>query len=170
MWKSKPTNCKGCPLADVGLSYAPARGHPSAPYVIIGQGPGETEAHFGTPFHPRAPAGARLADWLASAGISQRDCFVDNSVRCWVVQRNKHGKPIMQRNGRMKSRNPTLEESKECLRRHKEVWEEVLAAGADKPRRVLLAVGVPAAAALVKESAGLRDTGSLVPWRPESLP
>jgi DNA polymerase len=68
----------GCPLKSQGASRAVfARGNPTAPVMIIGEGPGADEDRLGQPFVGRA--GKLLDKMLTAAGLTDR-VFITNTV------------------------------------------------------------------------------------------
>lgn len=86
----KPPTCAGCPAAEVGLGYVPGAGPPRATVALVGQGPGIHEAHAGQPFV--GDSGTRLDTWLARAGHSRSQLWIDNVVRC-QLPKNRPPKP-----------------------------------------------------------------------------
>lgn len=165
--RPKPPACDGCPLAHSGLGFVQAEGPLSAPYILVGEGPGENEATFGTPFFPRAPSGWRLSDWLTRAGIKRGDCYITNAIRCLTVKRDKFGEVSRGAGGRPQKRDPSPSEVRECARRHLlPDLETVLAASQE--RRILIPIGKPAQL-LLTGLAGNRYTGSLQEWNPQDL-
>lgn len=78
----KPTICSACPAYLAGRGYVPGQGSPTATVALVGQGPGEAEAHTGQPFV--GPSGRILERWLVAAGKARSEFWVDNVVRCWL--------------------------------------------------------------------------------------
>lgn len=58
----------------------PGHGRCPSPVMFVGEGPGAEEARQGLPFV--GPAGRRLDEALAEAGIERGECFVTNVVKC----------------------------------------------------------------------------------------
>jgi hypothetical protein len=83
-FQPKPAGCSGCPFEHRGQSYVPAHGPLDASVAIIGQAPGEQEAHSGLPFHHAGASGYKLRAWLQYAGTRYEDVYIDNVVRCWI--------------------------------------------------------------------------------------
>lgn len=114
------------------------QGPPDAAIALLGQGPGEVEAHTGRPFH--GPSGQRLDSWLRRAGIDRSRCHVSNVVWCWLPS----------------NRTPTAEEIAFCQRAH---WGPALAALSEL--RVVVPIGVPAQRPFYGGRAGERNVGSI---------
>lgn len=138
-WHPKSPKCSGCSAHDVGKSFVPSRGPANAPLLLLGQGPGETEASLGSPF--LGPSGERLGVWLRMAGIDQRtECRVGNVVQCWLPE----------------NREPTRGEVDHCRDAH---WG-VETAG----RRVIVPIGVPAMKQFYPK-AGESTAGQIIRWQ-----
>jgi DNA polymerase len=60
-------------------AFVPGDGPLSAAFLLIGEGPGEDENTSGRPF--TGPAGRRLDELLALAGLSRGYCFTTNVVK-----------------------------------------------------------------------------------------
>uniref|UniRef100_B8HRZ5 Type-4 uracil-DNA glycosylase n=1 Tax=Cyanothece sp. (strain PCC 7425 / ATCC 29141) TaxID=395961 RepID=B8HRZ5_CYAP4 len=77
-------HCDRCHRCDLGQSRTHAvvgRGHPQAPIMIIGEGPGQTEDETGLPFVGKA--GQLLEKILAAVQLdSQQDVYICNIVKC----------------------------------------------------------------------------------------
>lgn len=101
--RGKPTSCQGCPAASQGVGFVPGHGNPHARIAVVGQGPGQQEAHQGQPFV--GASGMRLDGWLHAAGLQRTDLWVTNAVWCWL---RKNGK----------DREPTAAEAKWCWNAH----------------------------------------------------
>ncbi len=72
--------CQRCRLAETRLQAVPGEGLPHAPFLLIGEGPGFHEDRQGRPFVGRS--GNLLENLLASIGLSRRDVFITNVVKC----------------------------------------------------------------------------------------
>lgn len=121
----KPPACEGCPAYNSGRGFVPGRGPEGADVLLLGQGPGETEAYQGLPFV--GPSGERLNLWLQRAGLQRHHMFVSNIVWCWLPW----------------NREPRAAEVEHCRHAH---WGPQLDAAAP---RLVVPVGVPAARALL---------------------
>ena len=73
--------CQRCDLAATRTHVVISRGNPSAPIMIIGEGPGQTEDETGLPFVGRA--GQLLEKILASVNLDpEKDVYICNIVKC----------------------------------------------------------------------------------------
>ena len=72
--------CQRCRLAQTRLNAVPGEGPEDAPIVLIGEGPGFYEDRQGRPFVGRS--GELLEKLLASIGLTRRDVFIANVVKC----------------------------------------------------------------------------------------
>lgn len=72
--------CTACSLAKSRLKTVPGEGPSNAKIVFIGEAPGWHENQQGRPFV--GPAGQFLEELLASVGLTRRDVFIANVVKC----------------------------------------------------------------------------------------
>jgi uracil-DNA glycosylase len=73
--------CQRCDLAASRTHVVVSRGHPQAPIMVIGEGPGQNEDETGLPFVGKA--GQLLEKILASVKLdTQRDVYICNIVKC----------------------------------------------------------------------------------------
>lgn len=73
--------CQRCGLATTRTHAVVSRGNPSAPIVIIGEGPGQNEDEQGLPFVGRS--GELLDKILASVKLdTEKDVYICNVVKC----------------------------------------------------------------------------------------
>ncbi len=125
--------CTACPLSERRRNVVFGEGNSSAPLVLVGEGPGETEDATGRPFVGRA--GVLLDKALLDNDLTREDVYICNIVKCracdWV-----DGKPF--------NRAPTDEESLACRQ-----WL-VPQLGAIGPK-VVLCVGGPSAKNLIRK-------------------
>ena len=90
-------NCHRCNLDATRTNVVISRGNPTAPIVIIGEGPGQMEDETGLPFVGRA--GQLLEKILASVNLDvEKDVYICNIVKCRPPN----------------NRTPTTEESEAC--------------------------------------------------------
>ncbi len=132
----------GCPLKTAGAASQSVffRGDPSAPIVVVGEGPGAEEDRQGKPFVGRA--GQLLDKMFAAAGLSER-VFITNTV-FWRPPGN---------------RDPTPGEQAVC----QPFLERAIALV--KPRMLLL-VGAPSAKSMLKTEQGILSLrGRWHEWR-----
>lgn len=125
--------CRACGIALRRRNVVFGEGNPTSPLAIVGEGPGDTEDLTGRPFVGRA--GRLLDQALADNGISRRDVYICNTLKCracdWA-------------GGRAVNRPPTPEETLAC-RRWLVPQLEALAP------KVILCVGAPSAKNLIKK-------------------
>jgi DNA polymerase len=72
--------CTACALAKSRLKTVPGEGPARAKILFIGEAPGYHENQQGRPFV--GPAGQFLEELLASVGLTCRDVFIANVVKC----------------------------------------------------------------------------------------
>ena len=72
--------CKACQLSFSRKKAVPGEGPASAEIMLIGEGPGFYENEQGRPFV--GAAGKLLDDLLAKAGVSRKEVFITNVVKC----------------------------------------------------------------------------------------
>ena len=72
--------CKKCPLYHGRRNAVPGEGPADARVMLIAEGPGEHEDRWGRPFV--GPAGFYLEDLLKMAGMSRKDVFITNMIKC----------------------------------------------------------------------------------------
>lgn len=83
LWNEAKKNalaCRGCSLADTRHSVVFGDGDPNSRLLFIGEGPGADEDAQGLPFVGRA--GQLLTQILTAAGISRKDVYITNIVKC----------------------------------------------------------------------------------------
>jgi DNA polymerase len=73
-------NCSRCSLCHSRTNLVFGSGDRKARLMFVGEGPGETEDKLGEPFVGRA--GKMLDAMLASVGISRKDIYIANIVKC----------------------------------------------------------------------------------------
>lgn len=122
--------CTRCPLYKDATQAVPGEGPSRAPFMLVGEQPGDKEDLAGKPFV--GPAGRVLNEALRDAGIAREETFVTNAV--------KHFKHEMRGKRRLHKRpnNYEIERCKTWLD-----WERNLV----KPA-IIVALGVTAARSL----------------------
>ncbi len=73
-------NCTDCPLHSGRTNAVPGEGPADAELMFIGEGPGFHEDRQGRPFV--GAAGQFLEELLASIGMTRRDVFIANMIKC----------------------------------------------------------------------------------------
>ena len=78
--KQACTTCRKCPLCETRKHVVFGVGPEKTPVMFIGEGPGEQEDLQGEPFVGRA--GQFLDEMLSIIGLSRRNCYIGNIVKC----------------------------------------------------------------------------------------
>ena len=73
-------NCQACGLRRTCTQVVFGVGDPNAEVLFIGEAPGANEDQHGEPFVGRA--GKLLDDMLAMIGLSRKNIYITNSVKC----------------------------------------------------------------------------------------
>ncbi|MEM6868374.1 MAG: uracil-DNA glycosylase [Cyanobacteria bacterium P01_F01_bin.3] len=74
-------SCQRCGLAEERTNVVVSRGHPNAPVMVIGEGPGQQEDEQGLPFVGRS--GQLLEKILEAVRLdSEKDVYICNIVKC----------------------------------------------------------------------------------------
>ena len=73
-------NCKRCSLGQTRKHAVPGKGNRTAQILLVAEAPGSQEDMQGVPFV--GPAGKVLDILLTSAGLSRKDVFITNIVKC----------------------------------------------------------------------------------------
>jgi uracil-DNA glycosylase family 4 len=73
-------SCEKCPLHTGRNRTVPGAGPANADILFIGEGPGRNEDQQGLPFV--GASGRYLEELLGSVGLSRRDVFITNVVKC----------------------------------------------------------------------------------------
>jgi len=71
--------CTRCPLYKDATQAVPGEGPSRAPFMLVGEQPGDKEDLAGKPFV--GPAGRMLDEALRDAGIAREETFVTNAVK-----------------------------------------------------------------------------------------
>jgi DNA polymerase len=127
-------HCQKCGLHEKRRNVVFGEGNPSAPLVLVGEGPGEQEDQSGRPFVGRS--GQLLDRVLAECGLDRSQVYICNTVKCRAADWST-GKPM--------NRPPTPEESLAC--RHWLYPQLDLVAP-----EVILCIGAPSAKNLIKKN------------------
>jgi uracil-DNA glycosylase len=124
--------CRKCSLGGTRLHSVPGEGDPHAGFVCVGEAPGATEDETGRPFVGRA--GKLLESILKAIDLEREQVFICNVLKCRPPQ-NRDPEPL-----EVHACAPYLHRQLELLR-----------------PRVILALGRPAAHALLATTASLGD-------------
>ena len=74
------TNCVACDLYKKRIKPVPGEGNLNSSIMLVGEGPGSNEDIQGRPFV--GDAGKILDTLIASLGLSRKDVFIGNTVKC----------------------------------------------------------------------------------------
>lgn len=124
--------CRRCPLGHSRTNSVPGEGNPGAGFVCVGEAPGATEDATGRPFVGRA--GQLLTEILRAIGFAREDVFICNVLKCRPPG-NRDPEPL-----EVQACSPYLHRQLDLIR-----------------PRVILALGRPAAHALLGSNASLGD-------------
>jgi len=124
--------CRRCALGHSRTRSVPGEGDPAAGLVVVGEAPGATEDETGRPFVGRA--GKLLEDILKAIGFRREDVFICNVLKCRPPG-NRDPEPL-----EVAACSPYLHRQLELIR-----------------PRVILAMGRPAAHALLGSNASLAE-------------
>jgi DNA polymerase len=124
--------CRKCPLGHSRTTSVPGEGNPQAGFVCVGEAPGATEDATGRPFVGRA--GVLLTEILKAIGFAREDVFICNVLKCRPPN-NRDPEPL-----EVQACSPYLHRQLDLIR-----------------PRVILALGRPAAHALLGSTASLGD-------------
>ena len=124
--------CRKCPLGSSRQHSVPGEGDPRAGLVVVGEAPGATEDETGRPFVGRA--GKLLDDILAAIGFKREQVFICNVLKCRPPG-NRNPEPL-----EVAACSPYLHRQLELI-----------------GPRVILAMGLPAAHALLGGHASLGE-------------
>ena len=138
--------CDKCAIAQRRTNTVFGEGNPHSPLVLVGEGPGDEEDKTGRPFVGRA--GKMLDEALAANGLSRKDVYICNTLKCRACDWN---------GDRARNRPPTPDEIANCRE-----WL-VPQLNALAPR-VILCVGAPSAKNLIKPDFKItRERGKYFP-------
>jgi uracil-DNA glycosylase family 4 len=124
--------CRKCQLGGSRVHSVPGEGDPRAGLVVVGEAPGATEDETGRPFVGRA--GQLLNDILKAIGLGREEVFICNVLKCRPPG-NRDPEPL-----EVAACSPYLHRQLELL-----------------GPRVILAMGRPAAHALLGSNASLNE-------------
>jgi len=124
--------CRKCPLGGTRTRSVPGEGDPRAGFVCVGEAPGATEDETGRPFVGRA--GKLLDEILKAIGFRREEVFICNVLKCRPPE-NRSPEPL-----EVAACSPYLHRQLDLIR-----------------PRMVLALGRPAAHALLGTNASLGD-------------
>jgi uracil-DNA glycosylase len=80
--------CRGCDLYRHATQTVFGEGHAGAPFIFVGEQPGDSEDLDGRPFV--GPAGKLLRAAMQEAGIDEKDVYITNAVKHFkFIERGK---------------------------------------------------------------------------------
>lgn len=129
--QQRVSTCQRCALAETRTQTVFGRGNRQAPWLLIGEGPGEEEDKQGLPFVGRA--GQLLMAMLFAAELQENQWYIANVVKCRPPN----------------NRNPYQEEIAACL---PYLGQQILAI---QPKIIVL-LGKVAAQAILQETLPLK--------------
>lgn len=141
--------CIACGRADGRTQVVFGAGNPRASLMLIGEAPSATDDDTGKPF--TGPAGKLLDRILGELGLHRRDLWITNLVRCFDGAL---------KNGRMENRPAKVSEIRACA-----LWRDLEIRFVDPA--VILAVGAPAAKALLGSDFKLQESHGQLFRRPD---
>jgi DNA polymerase len=150
--RSQGLACTRCDLHKTGTQVVWGEGDVYAGVMLIGQGPGETEAKTGRPF--AGPAGEMLNSVLSEAGIDRGHVWITNTIKHWATKLER---------GRLLNRAPRVGEVRACR-----IWLESELTIVQP--QILVCIGAPAAQAVIDKN--FRISEERGQWRtgPSGLP
>lgn len=137
--------CTACARSTTRQTVVFGHGNRDARLMLVGEAPSATDDATGKPF--TGPAGRLLDEILTEIGIGRNDVWITNLTRCFAGR---------ERNNRVENRPATVREIRACS-----TWMELELQYVNP--RVIVAVGAPAAKALIAPGFRLQEErGSLV--------
>ena len=143
--------CRACGRAATRRQVVFGAGNPNARLMIVGEAPSATDDSTGLPY--TGPAGDLLDELLEEAGTRREDVWITNLLRCFEGR---------ERGGRIENQPARTTEIRACSRWLNLEIQHV------KPR-VIVAMGSPAAKALIAPDFKLTEQRGAVHTRPDSI-
>ena len=130
--RAQAHSCTDCAISARRTNVVFGEGNPSAPLVLVGEGPGDEEDKTGRPFVGRA--GKMLDQALVDNGLSRDDVYICNTLKCRACDWT---------GDRASNRPPTSEEVQNCRK-----W--LVPQLALIAPTVILCIGAPSAKNLIR--------------------
>lgn len=143
--------CRACGRAESRTQVVFGAGNPDASLMIVGEAPSSTDDATGLPY--TGPAGDVLDELLAEAGTNRDALWITNLLRCFESRR---------RDGRLENQPARTGEIRACSR-----WLN-LEIQYVRPR-VIVAMGSPAAKALIAPDFRLTEQRGASHTRPDGI-
>jgi DNA polymerase len=141
--------CRACGRSETRRQVVFGAGNSNADLMLVGEAPSATDDSTGLPF--TGPAGDMLDDLLIEAGTSRDEIWITNLLRCFEGRR---------RDGRIENQPARQREIQACKR-----WLDLEIQYVDP--KVILAVGAPAAKALIAPDFKLTEQRGQPVQRPD---
>ena len=143
--------CTACGRSETRNQVVFGAGNDRADIMIVGEAPSATDDQTGQPY--TGPAGDLLDTLLGEAGINREDVWITNLLRCFQGR---------QRGGRLENQPARITEIRACSR-----WLN-LEIQYVQPS-VLIALGSPAAKALIAKDFKLTENRGSIHHRPDGI-
>lgn len=143
--------CRACGRAETRTQVVFGAGNPDAALMLVGEAPSATDDATGRPY--TGPAGDVLDELLAEAGTHRDEIWITNLLRCFEGR---------ERDGRPENQPARASEIRACSR-----WLN-LEIQFVQPK-VIVAIGAPAARALISPEFRLTEGRGRVHIRPDGI-
>lgn len=143
--------CRACRRAETRRQVVFGAGNPNADLMLVGEAPSSTDDATGIPYS--GPAGDVLDELLIEAGVSREEVWITNLLRCYEGR---------ERDGRPENQPARTSEIRACVR-----WLNLEIQYVSP--RVIVAVGAPAARALISPDFRLTEQRGAIHTRPDGI-
>ena len=143
--------CRACRRAETRRQVVFGAGNPNADLMLVGEAPSSTDDATGIPYS--GPAGDVLDELLIEAGVSREEVWITNLLRCYEGR---------ERDGRPENQPARTSEIRACAR-----WLNLEIQYVSP--RVIVAVGAPAARALISPDFRLTEQRGAIHTRPDGI-
>lgn len=143
--------CRACRRAETRRQVVFGAGNPNADLMLVGEAPSSTDDATGIPYS--GPAGDVLDELLIEAGASREEVWITNLLRCYEGR---------ERDGRPENQPARTSEIRACVR-----WLNLEIQYVSP--RVIVAVGAPAARALISPDFRLTEQRGAIHTRPDGI-
>ncbi len=110
-------NCDGCPFRGRSQGFSDGHGPDDAKVWFVGEALARQEVAEGLNFRGGAGNIQRRLLWKADIGLSQKDAYITNVVKCRPLT-YVGDKPFIQKNGDFKNATPSRAQQQECYNRY----------------------------------------------------
>lgn len=143
--------CRACRRAETRRQVVFGAGNPNADLMLVGEAPSSTDDATGIPYS--GPAGDVLDELLIEAGASREEVWITNLLRCYEGR---------ERDGRPENQPARTSEIRACAR-----WLNLEIQYVSP--RVIVAIGAPAARALISPDFRLTEQRGAIHTRPDGI-